>query len=1430
MSLASNSGGSLALDYDAFSLVIRHQGKLCNDAKKNLKTFLLQFGTQITKISLPFQAIGATKQNSLFGCQINHKGLQHLSEFYNQSEVIVIETPIKMAIHKSCKESLVEFFKFMEASNNHNICFDPTIASNKPYYESLVDAIIESCYVEEKNESFLHIADIGMKIKILPDSLGPLDSLFTSIENLRKQQAFNVEVLQLDIAITEDHPAGYFLQINRNRSNNASDDLPSFLSQHSGQTYPIHSIRSISSQEKELTNSGSVKISHRNWKKGEFANLNLTSENCEELDASFILEQYTVSSEVDNETYIECHHHLSVNRNNVENVKSYSSIAHALLQDRKGVKDALDPVSMSYLEKKTISQLQALGNAIMKSYKRGSKIARNQGLGHRTEVSVRPELNDSLRHKGHLNDFLVYIYLSLYDMFRGCHRVQCKELAVTDVTAKLHHLCNQWRNQLCYRGSSKYHDIIKGTNMYVWLKAHLYLILLTAGYAPSYGLKFLSKWLQNGNNAADPFNQKHCVLNNNFIYQTPSQLTISLQVEDPTQPSSDDFQKISDLFKEFNLSTDGINIILEYCKDCISPAASKKIYLQLKLSDKLKFLQNFLAIVNRFTSDDIEGEENEEHITTNQPESISNIPPYEPQTATNDTLSNWEHIFINKNNSNDNNSRYSTITNPNNSIIQTITDIAMIADCGYDTSVRLYQLAAFILKCHEEKIILPGRNIVLQSLDNSKKSQGVKILLLRPQKNYTYKELRNICSELGVKVSGINKTKDTFYSALCAHYHFPTQGVEYVLIAENIEENENTKIMNKLINTLTTEDIVISSNTFDSQNHNSFYRLLDGKHITIMKLDALVSPSPPKLSVQNIKISNDGYKIISHILKRNISLIRKNICHYFSRENSLIGMFISSKGQTKEEFRGHHSLHQLEKENDFQINDNNKDVDFPTTMRTVKFMPDIIFPIICVIYHVEITFYNEVTNTGTLYVYDQVNQLCIIYEMNNLTFTPKHKTIIVTYNGKEYIQCNLEENQGASNKNTHTYSMFSFMNNETNKNEMAKLGLKDLIKVRTLSEHPWNTHCSAKKKLVQSLQSVLENLNHPLSPANDINDPLGLTLIMKSFNAHEEKEPWRNFMENVFDKTVLNNCSELNNATRTELIEIIKTFQDQDLTANTTNREMLCNFICPFFVLKFKISVIIWEQASTNKTTHFFMFNPFEENIYYKKKKGFYYSKSESHVIYLRYTTKVEYSYYHPPANHPLKCQHKSLNKLGYAKSFASDELMVKVMTKMNNEGYMIYMGADAFDGKHPLTGRKKTHIIALHYCCSSIGYSSWALILIFQKQQEDKHFTICSVSETSVYQSVSSSKNNILDQLCNEDTHIKLDYQTEHIDLPYQYGQTGFRALFYMYLANKSFSIHDFKQCMEQNKSTPINNMVKWSINYIMNSDDTISQINLLH
>ena len=450
--------------------------------------------------------------------------------------------------------------------------------------------------------------------------------------------------------------------------------------------------------------------------------------------------------------------------------------------------------------------------------------------------------------------------------------------------------------------------------------------------------------------------------------------------------------------------------------------------------------------------------------------------------------------------------------------------------------------------------------------------------------------------------------------------------------------------------------------------------------------------------------------------------------------------------------------------------------------------------------------------------------------MNNLTFTPKHKTIIVTYNGKEYIQCNLEENQGASNKNTHTYSMFSFMNNETNKNEMAKLGLKDLIKVRTLSEHPWNTHCSAKKKLVQSLQSVLENLNHPLSPANDINDPLGLTLIMKSFNAHEEKEPWRNFMENVFDKTVLNNCSELNNATRTELIEIIKTFQDQDLTANTTNREMLCNFICPFFVLKFKISVIIWEQASTNKTTHFFMFNPFEENIYYKKKKGFYYSKSESHVIYLRYTTKVEYSYYHPPANHPLKCQHKSLNKLGYAKSFASDELMVKVMTKMNNEGYMIYMGADAFDGKHPLTGRKKTHIIALHYCCSSIGYSSWALILIFQKQQEDKHFTICSVSETSVYQSVSSSKNNILDQLCNEDTHIKLDYQTEHIDLPYQYGQTGFRALFYMYLANKSFSIHDFKQCMEQNKSTPINNMVKWSINYIMNSDDTISQINLLH
>ena len=191
--------------------------------------------------------------------------------------------------------------------------------------------------------------------------------------------------------------------------------------------------------------------------------------------------------------------------------------------------------------------------------------------------------------------------------------------------------------------------------------------------------------------------------------------------------------------------------------------------------------------------------------------------------------------------------------------------------------------------------------------------------------------------------------------------------------------------MNELINTLLTDDIVISNPSTDT--HNSFYRLLDSKKILVMKKESLITPTFPQLIL--LRKFFNGFDLISQILNTTKSLIRKDISQYFNQKNSLLGKFINSECQTLSEFKGHNSLSDLESKYDFEINENDNEKCFNALLRQATFKPRIIFPMICLIYHIDIAFYNEPSRTGELFVYDQVNQICITYEMETLSFTPK---------------------------------------------------------------------------------------------------------------------------------------------------------------------------------------------------------------------------------------------------------------------------------------------------------------------------------------------------------------------------------------------------------------------------------------------------------
>ena len=165
----------ISSDFDAFSATVTVEtddGHLDENTANGILSLLQVFGTKHSNISLPYNAVGAKKKDSIFGCP-GGEGCQHLKEF-KQNEMLVISTPVKIATHTCCKTKLIEFFHQhdwnVEPSQHKDICFDPKIASNLPSFDLLMEAVLTQCFVGTK--FFIHIADFGMRRQIKDSDYG----------------------------------------------------------------------------------------------------------------------------------------------------------------------------------------------------------------------------------------------------------------------------------------------------------------------------------------------------------------------------------------------------------------------------------------------------------------------------------------------------------------------------------------------------------------------------------------------------------------------------------------------------------------------------------------------------------------------------------------------------------------------------------------------------------------------------------------------------------------------------------------------------------------------------------------------------------------------------------------------------------------------------------------------------------------------------------------------------------------------------------------------------------------------------------------------------------------------------------------------------------------------------------------------------------
>ena len=59
---------------------------------------------------------------------------------------------------------------------------------------------------------------------------------------------------------------------------------------------------------------------------------------------------------------------------------------------------------------------------------------------------------------------------------------------------------------LCARANSQFSSVYMDPRYSDWLKAHISIMLIAAGFAPSYGVKFINRWLRD-EDKYDPYNQ-----------------------------------------------------------------------------------------------------------------------------------------------------------------------------------------------------------------------------------------------------------------------------------------------------------------------------------------------------------------------------------------------------------------------------------------------------------------------------------------------------------------------------------------------------------------------------------------------------------------------------------------------------------------------------------------------------------------------------------------------------------------------------------------------------------------------------------------------------------------------------------------------------------------------------------------------------------
>ena len=1379
------------MDCDAFSVVIstNHMTEVKEAA---IADYLFTFGTSHSlSPSAPRAVVGSRKPDDIFGCSGNK--CQHLPTFLQGDEMLVLDSPVKIALHKSCKESLKNHLTRsgfpINESDTDGLFFNTNQMARLPSYQEMVKAMIKCCETLGTSTHIIHIADMGFKLKLPQDEPAQeMHKFFNNINKLR-DSGVTVEITQIDIAFVAHVRPGCLVQVSTDKRNRNSD---SRLITHDYETkkFPLHTLPPFNSDMSVMKKSdlkGTVQLKTKKWDSQDTTRISRDASNDSSDDGSSLshfdnldkaVNLYKVASSAMSHTTT-----MKVHRSDIHNTKIYNStVASYFLNERN--KLHLSSKALYAISNRTMSQLQStlrtiqniIGTVLQESAEHGTQL--------RTEISIRPHHTSPLRQqKCHWVDFMMHVCIAVTELSnKSVHIIKLEEVSIESVRTATMKWISQLSSHLCHRHSLRFKEVFDNDKVHQWLRAMYSLLLITSGVCPVVGVKHINEWIKN-TNRYDPHSLLQCAGPTSNILNTTSNFQHMLcSLNQQYLPNQDiprcDKTSLKNLITGFG---DGNKPEFHH------PMKAREYYIKFSLKTKL-LLPTLINQISSLMARHLTNQTEEVREDTDDDSEIDNtylewlhVDPPDMWQETDISDDSNPHPFIN--------SIIEKKDLPTDDLLRAI-HLLRNMEIFLDPSYPFFQpmLAHHIILCNNHQ--QTSKNLPEPIINQLKQcASGAKVL--------SRDELRKMCSVLNINMVSGNFQKQVFLAHLCTHYSFPCIGTNLlyqccgavISFEDRIDSFAQQKqVLHEDINTFISE---ATSHDFTIKwSNNRYFRNSDYSMIKIHSVDRFMTNNPSTTFCPRGQLSTNPLVAIAETLNTAEDLLTDTLHKEMSKIERIHDFILNPGGTTQDEFKGIKGLKDVEDRHHFK---------FSGGISTIgdTFTPTVVFPIISRVFETNITFYDTAHSTTWLYTYCDSRVIC--YEVPQQLNHPRIECHII-------ISTSHRNNCTAYRWNTISPS-----------NTPCQLPIHEV-----LIPHPMGLCLPPKnnirkvlpgykfvksKSLIEGALHVLQHIDPYYTEDTSDGDSLGL---LEYVNTMAICIPPVTVLNKIFPQGLLDVATSMNTNTQTKWTS-----------------EQICALLC----LKIGRTVILFEKKKNKKETGIWYFNHHDGIVTHEKHKKYVALQNCTQTVYLYKSDPNISASFLPPTDHKpkhsfglsIRSRFSFLGKMSLLKVFSQFQQKHNITAFDSETGRQQDLRPDTHTNVMLcwLEGTSHDHMTWQH--SMQVGVSQPAMILIFPSQTTNNNETWDCCIIFHPHQHQMDAMNFIKTKLPGTRTEKYMYYTIPGIQ-PENCEHTYY-VILYAFLGHKSSTFGDFKNKIEKLKSLSglTKNIKQWLFDVIVHKREKV-------